>query len=47
MKAEYLYVGLGSQSNTITYNYGTNVSSLTSTVNERDNIVRFGVNYLF
>jgi outer membrane immunogenic protein len=47
VKAEYLYVDLGSQSTTITYNYGTNTSSLTSTVSERDNVVRFGVNYLF
>jgi outer membrane immunogenic protein len=46
VKAEYLYVDLGSnQTNTITYTYGANTSSLTSTVHEKDNIVRFGVNY--
>jgi outer membrane immunogenic protein len=50
-KAEYLYVDLGSnQTNTITYTYTpiggpANTSSLTSTVHEKDNIVRFGVNY--
>jgi outer membrane immunogenic protein len=47
VKAEYLYVDLGSQSNTISYNYGTSVSSLTSNLNERDNIVRLGINYMF
>jgi hypothetical protein len=47
VKAEYLYVDLGSQSSTITYTYGTNVSTLTSNLNERDNIVRVGVNYMF
>jgi outer membrane immunogenic protein len=52
VKAEYLYVDLGSnQTNTITYTYGPNpvclfcTSSLTSSVHEKDNIVRFGVNY--
>jgi outer membrane immunogenic protein len=47
VKAEYLYVDLGNQSNTLTFNYGANVSSLTTTINERDNIVRFGINYMF
>jgi outer membrane immunogenic protein len=51
VKAEYLYVDLGPQSNTITYNHGLApaafTSSLTSTVNLHDNIVRFGVNYNF
>ena len=37
VKGEYLYIDLGNQSNT---NTGFN-----STVNERDNIVRAGVNY--
>jgi outer membrane immunogenic protein len=46
VKAEYLYVDLGSISNTINYNYGPS-SSLTSTYNERDNIVRAGINYKF
>jgi opacity protein-like surface antigen len=41
VKAEYLYVDLGNQSNT---NTGFN-STITSKVNERDNIVRAGVNY--
>jgi outer membrane immunogenic protein len=51
VKAEYLYVDLGTQSNTITYDYTSlltsHFSSLTSTVSEHDNIVRFGVNYMF
>jgi outer membrane immunogenic protein len=47
VKAEYLYAELGGQSNTIVYTYPvSNTSSLTSTVQrEKDNIVRFGVNY--
>jgi outer membrane immunogenic protein len=47
VKAEYLYVDLGSISNTIGYPYGPFNSSLTSTYNERDNIVRAGINYKF
>jgi outer membrane immunogenic protein len=47
VKAEYLYVDLGSISNTIGYAYGPFNSSLTSTYNERDNIVRAGINYKF
>jgi outer membrane immunogenic protein len=48
VKAEYLYVDLrNSQSSTVTYLYAPNSSSLTSTFNERDNIVRFGFNYRF
>jgi outer membrane immunogenic protein len=54
VKAEYLYVDLGSQSNTITYTYSQSapklppfVSTLTSNVNERDNLVRMGINYNF
>ena len=43
VKGEYLYVDLGNQSNT---NTGFN-STITSKVNERDNIVRAGVNYRF
>jgi outer membrane immunogenic protein len=46
VKAEYLYVDLGSISNTIPYTYGPS-STLTSTYNERDNIVRAGINYKF
>ena len=47
VKAEYLYVDLGSISNTISYPYGPFNSTLTSTYNERDNIVRAGINYKF
>jgi outer membrane immunogenic protein len=45
VKAEYLYVDLGNPSNTIGYTYGKNVSTLTSTANESDNVVRIGINY--
>jgi outer membrane immunogenic protein len=45
IKAEYLYVDLGNPSNTIKYTYAKNVSTLTSTTNERDNVVRIGINY--
>ena len=46
VKVEYLYVELESQHNTLTYTYGPDTSTLTSTVQrEHDNIVRFGVNY--
>jgi outer membrane immunogenic protein len=51
LKVEYLYVDLGSQSTTIGYAYTSPgpsfTSTLTSTVNERDNIVRAGLNYKF
>jgi outer membrane immunogenic protein len=48
VKAEYLYVDLGSRSETITYAYpAANNSSLTSTIHEKDNIVRAGLNYRF
>jgi outer membrane immunogenic protein len=47
VRGEYLYVEFGRYSNTISYGYGGNQSTLTSTVRERDNIVRFGVNYMF
>jgi outer membrane immunogenic protein len=47
VKAEYLYVDLGSISHTIDYAYPPFNSSLTSTYNERDNIVRAGINYKF
>jgi outer membrane immunogenic protein len=43
--AEYLYIDLGAQSNTITYRYGGNTSSLTSTVHEGDSVVRLGISY--
>ena len=45
LKAEYLYVDLGSPSNTVTYSSGATVSTFTSTVHEHDNIVRLGINY--
>ena len=45
VKAEYLYVDLGSRSDII--GYGPFNSTLTSTVEERDNIVRAGLNYKF
>jgi opacity protein-like surface antigen len=43
VKLEYLYVDLGNLNNTITFT----TSSLSSTFNERDNIVRAGLNYKF
>jgi outer membrane immunogenic protein len=46
VKAEYLYVGLGNQSTTVTYNYGV-ASSGTLTVKQNYNIARVGVNYQF
>jgi outer membrane immunogenic protein len=45
VKAEYLYVDLGSQSNVITYAYGSNTSTLTSFFSEHDNVLRVGLNY--
>jgi outer membrane immunogenic protein len=50
VKLEYLYVDLGSLSGTIAYNYTFvtgQTSTMTSRVNERDNIVRVGLNYKF
>lgn len=48
LKAEYLYVDLGSHSSTITYTYaGPNTSTLTSTARDAENIVRGGINYHF
>jgi outer membrane immunogenic protein len=47
VKAEYLYVDLGSHSSTITYTYGANTSTLTSSVHDTDNVVRGGINYRF
>jgi outer membrane immunogenic protein len=47
MRAEYLYVDFGLRSNTTSYAYSGNVTTQTSTVRERDNIVRVGVNYMF
>jgi opacity protein-like surface antigen len=47
VKAEYLFVDLGRHSSTITYTYGANVSTLTSTVRDTANVVRAGINYHF
>jgi outer membrane immunogenic protein len=47
VKGEYLYVDLGTETNTITYTYPPFTSSLTSSVRENEHIVRFGVNYRF
>jgi outer membrane immunogenic protein len=47
VKAEYLYVDLGSHSSTITFAYPPNTSSLTSTVHDTVNVVRGGFNYKF
>jgi outer membrane immunogenic protein len=38
VKAEYLYVDLGNHSNTVTYAYGPNTSTMTSTVRDTDNM---------
>ena len=47
VKAEYLYVDLGSHSSMLTYTYPTGVSTLTSSVHNTFNIGRAGVNYKF
>jgi outer membrane immunogenic protein len=47
VKAEYLFVDLGKHSNTLTYTYGGNTSTLTSTVKDTSNIARAGINYHF
>jgi outer membrane immunogenic protein len=47
VKAEYLYVDLGNQRNTLAYSYTGFNSTMTSTVAEHDNIARFGLNYKF
>ena len=47
VKAEYLYVDLGNHDSTITYTYGANTSTLTSSVNETMHIARAGINYHF
>jgi outer membrane immunogenic protein len=46
LRGEYLYVEFGRFSNTISYTYGSNTSTLTSTIRERDNIARVALNYL-
>jgi outer membrane immunogenic protein len=47
VKAEYLYVDLGTNSSTITYAYGANTSALTSSVHDTYNVVRGGINFHF
>jgi outer membrane immunogenic protein len=47
VKGEYLWVDLGSRSETISYPYATFNSTLTSSVHERDGIVRTGLTYRF
>jgi len=50
VKAEYLYVDLGSQHNTITYSYSPHLvhsSTLTSTVTDTQGVARVGINYQF
>jgi outer membrane immunogenic protein len=47
VKAEYLYVDLGTNSSTITYAYGANTSTLTSSVRDTYNVVRGGINFHF
>jgi len=47
VKAEYLYVDLGTHSSLITYTYGGFTSSLRSSVHDTFNIARVGVNYSF
>ena len=46
LRGEYLYVEFGRFSNTISYTYPANTSTLTSTIRERDNIARVALNYL-
>jgi outer membrane immunogenic protein len=47
VKAEYLYVDHPHSDNQLTYTYGANTSTLTSTFHDSSNIVRAGVNYHF
>ncbi len=47
LKAEYLYADLGHNSSTIIFTYGANISTMTSTAHETENIVRGGINYHF
>jgi outer membrane immunogenic protein len=46
LRGEYLYFEFGRFTNTISYSYGANASSLKSTIRERDNIARVALNYL-
>ena len=47
VKGEYLWVDLGSRSETISYPYAAFNSTLTSSVHQRDGIVRTGLTYRF
>jgi len=47
VKAELLYIEVGSSTSTITYNYGVNTSSLTSTARDGLTILRGGLNWYF
>jgi outer membrane immunogenic protein len=47
VKGEYLWVDLGSRSETIGYSYAPFNSTLTSSVHQRDGIVRTGLTYRF
>ena len=47
VKAEVLYIEVGSSTNTITYNYGGSTSSLTSTARDGLTILRGGLNWYF
>lgn len=47
VKAEYLYVDLGTHNSMLTYTYPTGVSTLTSSAHDTFNIGRAGVNYKF
>ena len=53
VKAEYLYVDLGTDSSTVFYTYdisrppGPFTSSIAASVRDRENIVRAGINYMF
>jgi outer membrane immunogenic protein len=47
VKGEYLWVDLGSRSETSDYPYAAFNSTLTSSVHQRDGIVRTGLNYRF
>jgi len=47
LKAEYLYVDLGTRDSTITYTFVGTTTTMTSSFRERENIARAGINYHF
>jgi outer membrane immunogenic protein len=47
VKAEYLYVDLGSHDSTITYTFVGSTTTMTSSFRDRENIARAGINYHF